>query len=322
MASTRIREAGEAADTAPAAAPCLLWRPGDQAATRPFELLPRAAHPASPFRRRWQSASLAEQGRAGRGHCARSPACLAPGGASNPPRCRGAARGRVRCAPPAPLFASPKPCSPDRRGASATRSTGNTSRMRARPLSMTAVTPSTVTELSATFVARISFRCGAGETARSCSSGGRLPCRGSTSNPARRATALALAHRATDLRGPRQENQNVSRSVRCRSATPLHLYLRFEWLWRVRQMPDRKLEPGSLRAHDGTIAKILRHGSGIEGRRHDHDSQIGPRPLQAFQQCQREIAFEVALMKLIQHHRSHALQSMDRKAGAGSARPR
>ncbi len=58
----------------------------------------------------------------------------------------------------------------------------------------------------------------------------------------------------------------------------------------------------------GQPAKILRHGIGIEGRRHDHDSQIGPRLLQAFQQCQREIAFEVALMELIQHHGSHALQ--------------
>ena len=54
---------------------------------------------------------------------------------------------------------------------------------------MTAVTPSTVTELSATFVARMSFGCGLGETARSCSSGDRSPCNGSMSSPARCATA-------------------------------------------------------------------------------------------------------------------------------------
>ena len=59
---------------------------------------------------------------------------------------------------------------------------------------------------------------------------------------------------------------------------------------------------------DGTTVKILRHGFGIESRRHDDDSQIGPRPLQAFQQRQREIAFEVALMEFIEHHCSHALQ--------------
>jgi hypothetical protein len=39
----------------------------------------------------------------------------------------------------------------------------------------------------------------------------------------------------------------------------------------------------------------------IEGRRHDNDAQIGPLPLQTLQQCKREIAFQVALMKFIEH---------------------
>ena len=43
-------------------------------------------------------------------------------------RSKAAARAPVRCVPPAPLFASPKPCSPGRRGASASPSTGNKSR--------------------------------------------------------------------------------------------------------------------------------------------------------------------------------------------------
>ncbi len=50
--------------------------------------------------------------------------------------------------------------------------------IRARPLSMTAVTPSMVIELSATFVERITFGCKAGATARSCSDAGRSPCSG------------------------------------------------------------------------------------------------------------------------------------------------
>ena len=73
-------------------------------------------------------------------------------------------------------------------------------------------------------------------------------------------------------------------------------------------MFDRKVEQPSFGMHDGTTVKIFRHGIGIESRRHDHDSQIGPRPLQALQQCQREIAFEVALMKFIEHHSRHPLQ--------------
>ncbi len=73
-------------------------------------------------------------------------------------------------------------------------------------------------------------------------------------------------------------------------------------------MLDRKFEEGSLGSNDGTAAKIFRDGICIERCRHHHDSQIGPRLLQAFQQCQREIAFEVALMELIEHYSSHALQ--------------
>ncbi len=55
---------------------------------------------------------------------------------------------------------------------------------RARPLSITAVTPSMVTELSATLVDRITLRRSAGCTARSCSAAGRSPCSGRTSRPA------------------------------------------------------------------------------------------------------------------------------------------
>jgi hypothetical protein len=45
----------------------------------------------------------------------------------------------------------------------------------ARPLSITAVTPSTVIELSATLVARMSLRRLLGATAASCSRAGRRP---------------------------------------------------------------------------------------------------------------------------------------------------
>ena len=78
-------------------------------------------------------------------------------------------------------------------------------------------------------------------------------------------------------------------------------------------MFDRKVEQPSFGVHDGATVKIFRHGIGIESRRHDHDSQIGPCPLQALQQRQREIAFEVALVKFIEHHGRHPLQERIRK---------
>ena len=54
---------------------------------------------------------------------------------------------------------------------------GESDATRASPLSMTAVTPSIVMELSATFVEKMIFGCGARRTAWSCSSGERSPCK-------------------------------------------------------------------------------------------------------------------------------------------------
>ncbi|QJW93467.1 hypothetical protein FTUN_0973 [Frigoriglobus tundricola] len=66
---------------------------------------------------------------------------------------------------------------------------GSNSICRARPQSTTAVTPSTVTDVSATFVARTTFRRSVRWSARSCCSGGRSPCSGSTVIPCSRAKA-------------------------------------------------------------------------------------------------------------------------------------
>ena len=59
-------------------------------------------------------------------------------------------------------------------------STGSRVATRASPLSITVVTPSIVTELSATFVDKMIFGRSAGSTARSCSSGERSPYKGSS----------------------------------------------------------------------------------------------------------------------------------------------
>ncbi len=52
---------------------------------------------------------------------------------------------------------------------------GEWEEIRASPLSITAVIPSIVTDVSATLVERINFRRVEGRTARSCSSAGKSP---------------------------------------------------------------------------------------------------------------------------------------------------
>ena len=73
-----------------------------------------------------------------------------------------------------------------------------------RPVSTTAVTPGTVTDVSAMFVARMTRRRppGAGRSARSCSSASSDPWSGSTSTspPTRPATA-AIARRISPAPG-------------------------------------------------------------------------------------------------------------------------
>ena len=60
--------------------------------------------------------------------------------------------------------------------------------------------------------------------------------------------------------------------------------------------------------HDRTVVQIFRDRRGIESRRHDNDSEFGPRTLQSLQQCQSEIAIQMALMKFVENNGGHALQ--------------
>ena len=65
---------------------------------------------------------------------------------------------------------------------------------------------------------------------------------GSTSNPARRATASHLSHRAPDLRSPGQERQDVPRMFVLEQQLDCVPDLNFDWRWRVGKVPDRKFE--------------------------------------------------------------------------------
>src|SRR6266481_10187244 len=82
-------------------------------------------------------------------------------------------------------------------------------------------------------------------------------------------------------------------------------------------MPDGQIEQLSRGPQNWTFAKIMRHRIGIELGRHNNDSQIGPGLLQAFQQCQRQVAIQMALMELIQHNSVHATEAWIRKQSPG-----
>ena len=67
------------------------------------------------------------------------------------------------------------------------------------------------------------------------------------------------------------------------------VHLRFQRLWGVGQMANGELELPPFRTQDGAAVKVLRHVSGVESCRHDHDAEIRPCLLQAFEQRQRQI---------------------------------
>jgi len=58
-----------------------------------------------------------------------------------------------------------------------------------------------------------------------------------------------------------------------------------------------------------SISKVLGHGRGIERGRHHHQPQVGAaRALQAAEQSQCQVALQVALVKLVEHHAAGAFQ--------------
>ena len=81
-------------------------------------------------------------------------------------------------------------------------------------------------------------------------------------------------------------------------------------------MLNREIKQLSFRTNDRTAIEISRHRLGIESRRHHYDEQIGARLLQAFEQGQRKIALEVALVEFIEDDRVDAFQVGIRKQPA------
>ena len=186
---------------------------------------------------------------------------------------------------------------------------GSNSICRAVPVSTTAVTPSTVTDVSATFVASTTFRRASFCKARSCTSGGRSPCSGSTSKP--RASASAFRQPAVS-RISRRPGRNTSTSPgvasRTRSTTsaaastadrsrPARLVANFDW------------EGAALAGDDGAVAEVRRDRAGVHRGGHDHHFEFGPHRLsQQADHAEGEVGVDAALVELVEHDGGDALQ--------------
>ena len=181
--------------------------------------------------------------------------------------------------------------------------------MRARPESITAVTPSIVTDDSATFVDRMILRRSPGRTARVCSSSGISPCSGSTAKPPMPGHVRERRLGALDLAGARQEHQHVAVLVVAQHAAHRARHLRGQRPIVGRgQVLDRDVEHAALAADD-VAAEEVGDRIGVERRGHRHHGQIGPVGLaQAAQPGEREIGRDVALVELVEHDGADAGQ--------------
>ena len=82
-------------------------------------------------------------------------------------------------------------------------------------------------------------------------------------------------------------------------------------------MLNGKLEQRSGRTQDRATGKIFRNRLGLKSRRHNHDSQLRPCPLQSLQQRQRKIALQMAFVKLVEHNSVDTPQHRIRKQAPG-----
>ena len=232
------------------------------------------------------------------------------GGFRSRPSCTSAARGRAWCAQRGPAR-----CTLDARLTGSSASVGSPLHgewlaTRASPESITTVTPSTVTEDSATFVASTTLRCWAGSTARACSAIGRSPCSGRTKSCASFASASSavLALRISPAPGKKTSTSPVGSScTACRTA--LTICFSSGRSSDFRQKLDADREHPAFAAYSGTITQKLRHRLGIERGAHHQQLQIrSRRPTQSVEQDEQQVGRQMTLVKLVQDHRAHRAQ--------------
>ena len=115
--------------------------------------------------------------------------------------------------------------------------------------------------------------------------------------------------RAADLGGAGQEDQHVAAGAARSHSRQRRGHLIFEGRGGVRGVLDFQRILAALGAHDARAAQVIGHGSGIERSRHHYQAQIGTAAaLQAAEQGQGQIALQVALVELVEHHAGGALE--------------
>ena len=136
-------------------------------------------------------------------------------------------------------------------------------------VSITSVTPSTVSEVSATFVARITLRSALGASAASCSSPRQAAVQRKHARRPRRRRAPPAARRISGAPGRKHSTWPPGRASTARTAAASDVRRRVADLDRVR--PARDLD-------DRAAAEEARHRAGVERRRHHDEPQVGARP--------------------------------------------
>ena len=189
--------------------------------------------------------------------------------------------------------------------------------MRARPASITATTPSMVTDVSATLVDRITLRRppGSGRTARFWSGSDISPCSGTTAkrSPASASPSASAARRISPAPGRKTSRSPVG-LVADRAPHRRGDLLRQRPRVGLRQVLDRDVERAPLGAHARARPALLvvekrAHRIGLQRGRHDADPEIGTRArAQRAHQRQRQVAGDVSLVELVEHDRGDAGQ--------------
>ena len=197
--------------------------------------------------------------------------------------------------------------------------------MRASPASITATTPSMVTEVSATLVDRITLRRppGSGRTARFWSGSDISPWSGTTANrsPGSASPSASAARRISPAPG-RNTSRSPSGSSRIARRTAAAICCasgRVSGSARCSMATSNARPSERTRAHAPALLVVEKraHRIGVERGRHDADAEIRPRAgAQRAHQRQRQVAGDVPLVELVEHDRGHAGQRRLRQQAA------
>ncbi len=183
---------------------------------------------------------------------------------------------------------------------------------------MTAVTPSMVTELSATLVERITLRCEAGATARSCSAGERSPWSGRTSNEARAGNFLDGSGSSADFCRAGKEDQDVAGEAAGEETFESGSNLFFKRRRGVGSVFDAEFVELAFGAQHRAAVQEVSNGRRVERRGHDHQLQGSFMScLEALEESEGEVGIEMTLVELVQDDGADAFELWIGEKAAG-----